>query len=234
MLKQAYNRQIKTFIKAYINHITKVEFFLVFTTTYKESMTVENYQARFRGAGLVPFDLQAVLSKLDVKLRTPTPSRPSTADSIPWVSQTPSNPTKVLSQTTFVWNQISCHQRSSPTLLFETVKALAKGIERMAHEMILLSAEVRTLRAANEAFSKRCRAKKARVRQGGTLIVEDVQDIIAQKDVDKQVRRDVRATKGSRGEGQPSRRHCGTCGKAGHNTRTCQEDVNISSTLDST
>jgi hypothetical protein len=168
-------------------------------------MTVENCQAGFREAGLVPFDPQVVLSKLDVKLRTPTPSTPSTANSDPWVSQTPSNPTEALSQTTLVRNWISCHQGSSPTLLFETVRALAKGTERIAYEMTLLSAEVRTLRAANEALSKRRRAKKARIRQVGALTVEDAQDIITQKDVDEQVRRDVRAAGGSREEGQPSR-----------------------------
>jgi hypothetical protein len=233
VLKRAYSRQIETFIKAHINHITKVEFFLAFVAAYKESITAQNAQAGFRGAGLVPFDPQAVLSKLDVKLRTPTPSRPSTANSHPWVSQTPSNPTEALSQTTLVRNRIARHQGSSPTPLFETVAALAKGTERMAHEMTLLSAEVRTLRAANEALSKRRRAKKARVRQGGALTVEDAQDIIAQKDVDEQVRRDVRAAGGSRKEGQPSRRHCGICGKAGHNTRTCQEAVDISSSSDS-
>jgi hypothetical protein len=43
----------------------------------------------------------------------------------------------------------------------------------MAYEMTLLSTEVRTLRAANEALSKRRRAKKSRVRQGGTLTVEN-------------------------------------------------------------
>jgi hypothetical protein len=75
-----------TFIKAYINYITKVEFFLAFTAAYKESMTAQNCQAGFRRAGLVPFDPQAVLSKLDVKLRTPTPSRPSSANTSPWVS----------------------------------------------------------------------------------------------------------------------------------------------------
>jgi hypothetical protein len=48
----------------------------------------------------------------------------------------------------------------------------------MAHEMTLLLAEVRTLRAANKALSKRRRAKKTRIRQGGALIVEDAQDII--------------------------------------------------------
>jgi hypothetical protein len=229
-----YGLQIETFIKAYINHITKVEFFLAFTAAYKESITVENYQARFCRAGLVPFDPQAVLSKLDVKLRTPTPSRPSTANSNPWVSQTPSNPTEALSQTTLVRNRISCHQGSSPTPLFETVRALVKGTERIAHEMTLLSAEVRTLRAANKALSKRCRAKKARVRQGGALTVEDAQDIIAQKDVDEQVRRDVLAAEGSREEGQLSRRRCRTCRKASHNIRTCQEDIDTSSISNST
>ena len=44
----------------------------------------------------------------------------------------------------------------------------------MAHEITLLSAKVRTLRVANKALSKRRRAKKARVRKGGALIVEDI------------------------------------------------------------
>jgi DDE superfamily endonuclease len=42
ILKQAYNRQIEIFIKAYINYITKVEFFLAFIVVYKESITTEN------------------------------------------------------------------------------------------------------------------------------------------------------------------------------------------------
>ena len=71
------------------------------------------------------------------------------------------------------------------TLLFKTVKALAKGIERLVYKNTLLSTKVRILRAANKALSKRRRAKKTRVRQGGALIVEDVQDILAQEDVDK-------------------------------------------------
>ena len=98
---------------------------------------------------------------------------------------------------------------------------MAKGIERIAYEITLLSAKVRTLRAVNEALSKRRRAKKARVRQGSVLTIEDTQDIILQKDVDKQVRRDVRAAGGSRKEGQPSKRHYRICEKASYNTRTC-------------
>ena len=36
ILKRAYGRQIKTFIKAYINYIIKVKFFLAFIVVYKE------------------------------------------------------------------------------------------------------------------------------------------------------------------------------------------------------
>ena len=84
-----------------------MEFFLAFIVAYKESMTAQNAQAGFRGAGLVPFNPQAVLSKLDVKLRTLEPSRPSTATALPWVSQTPLNPTEALLQTTLVRNRIA-------------------------------------------------------------------------------------------------------------------------------
>ena len=51
--------------------------------------------------------------------------------------------------------------------------------------------------------------------------------------MDKQVRRDLRAEGGIRKEGQPSGRRYGTCGKAGHNTRTCQEVIDISDLSDS-
>ena len=39
VLKRAYRRQIETFIKAHINYISKVEFFLIFKVAFIESMT---------------------------------------------------------------------------------------------------------------------------------------------------------------------------------------------------
>jgi hypothetical protein len=180
VLKRIYRRQIETFIKACINHITKVEFFLAFHAAYNQSIITQNAKAGFRGAGLVPFNPQVVISKLDVKLRTPTPTRLPSIDADAWVSQTPQNPTEALLQTNLVKNRIAYYQGSSPTPIFQTVVALAKGTERLAYKVTLLSAEVRTLRAANKALSKRRRAKKARVRQGGVLIIRDAQEILAQ------------------------------------------------------
>ena len=109
VLKRIYRRQIETFIKAHINHITKVEFFIAFYAAYNQSITTQNAKAGFRGAGLVPFDPQVIISKLDIKLRTPTPTGPPSIDADPWVSQMPRNPIDALLQTTLVKNRIVQH-----------------------------------------------------------------------------------------------------------------------------
>ena len=61
----------------------KTEFFIAFQTVYNKTMILKNIKARFCGAGLVPFDLQAVISRLDIRLRTSisTGFPPAEADS---------------------------------------------------------------------------------------------------------------------------------------------------------
>jgi hypothetical protein len=83
MLKRMYSQQIKGFMKAHIHHITKVKFLTAFKTAYPQLIIVQNAQAGFRGAGLIPFDPQVVILKLDIKLRTPTPTSPPSGDANP-------------------------------------------------------------------------------------------------------------------------------------------------------
>lgn len=187
VLKQSYSREIKTFIQAHINHITKVKFFIVFKAVYQQSLTIENAQARFSRASLVPFLPEIVLGRLDIRLQTLTLTLPSSEEANLWVSQTPCNPTNALSQTTLVKSCIASYQGSSPTPIFETVAVLAKGTEILAHENTLLATKVCTLRKANEALSKCQRAKKTCLYQRGALTIEDAHNIIAQKEVDKQI-----------------------------------------------
>jgi hypothetical protein len=72
-LKRAYSREVKALIRYYINYITKLEFLPAFKAAYDQLFTSANICSAFRGAGLVPLLPDAVLSKLDVQLRTPTP-----------------------------------------------------------------------------------------------------------------------------------------------------------------
>jgi hypothetical protein len=101
------------------------------------------------------------------------------------------------------------------------------------YEVVLLKARVKELESANEALSKRQKAKKSRIRAGGPLNIYDAIDIITDKDVQEQLIEEIRV-----GGGRPKRapagpRHCSTCGKTGHNARTCQEDVEMDEELDS-
>ena len=51
------------------------------------------------------------------------------------------------------------------------------------HEVALLRTEVSALRKANKGLSKRRRAKKTHIRLGGSLTVQEAQDLLNQKAV---------------------------------------------------
>lgn len=100
------------------------------------------------------------------------------------------------------------------------------------HEVALLGAENETLREANSSLEKRRKAKKTRLRQGGTLRIGEAQDLLDQKDVDMQLGEETRTRGGCAMRMQPRERRCGTCGNTGHNARTCKLDVGASGESD--
>ena len=191
-------------------------------------MTESNNKGGFRGAGLVPFDPEAVVSKLDIKLRTRTPTGPPSVTADPWYSQTLQNPVEAVSQSEYIKNRITRHQGSSPTQILTAIDQLAKGTQALAHSVTLMAAEIRILQKANEALSKRRRAKKTRVRLGGSLTIGDAQDLLVQKEVQEQVERETRKNGGRRTRTETAPGRCGKCRKPGHNARTCQKDVETS------
>jgi hypothetical protein len=219
-LKKAYGRQAENLMRNRINHITKLEFLPCFIAAFKDAITESNIQGGFRGAGLVPLDAEAVISKLDVRLRTPTPP---TTDVAPWVSKTPSNTLEFGSQSTLIRERIQRHVDSSPTYMVEAVEKLAKGAEMMAHSLVLMSNQVKELQAANEAASRRKSRKRKRIQAEGTLIAEEgvrlttIKEFAARSNGKK-------AKKSARAEGSElTQRRCRRCGEAGHNSRTCKQ-----------
>lgn len=71
-LKKVYRRQIESLARNHINHITKLEFLPAFKAAFDELIIEKNICASFRGVGLMPYNPDAVLSKLNVQLRTPS------------------------------------------------------------------------------------------------------------------------------------------------------------------
>jgi hypothetical protein len=78
-LKDVYRGLIAAKAKADVNYINKLNFLKAFPeacTTVFKSETIQN---SFAGAGIVSFNLERVLKKLGIQLKTPSPpgSRPS-------------------------------------------------------------------------------------------------------------------------------------------------------------
>ncbi|APA13179.1 hypothetical protein sscle_10g079490 [Sclerotinia sclerotiorum 1980 UF-70] len=187
-------------------------------------------KAGFRRTGLIPFDPQAILSKLDIRIHTPTPPP---FDLNLWISQTLHNPIEALSQSTLVKSRMARHQSSSPTPIFEIILALAKGTKRLVYENTLLNAENHTLQKANEVLSKRRHAKKTQSHQGGVLTEQETTDILSQQEIDIQIQYDERQNGGNSNRESSTSRCCSKCGKTGHNSRTCQNSIIDPRLLDS-
>jgi len=91
------------------------------------------------------------------------------------------------------------------------------------HEVALLRTEVSALRKANKGLSKRRRAKKTRIRLGGSLTVQEAQNLLDQKAVGEQLAQEGRRNGSGAGGSRTKIQYCGVCGKPGHNARTCKE-----------
>ncbi|EFQ94656.1 hypothetical protein PTT_07584 [Pyrenophora teres f. teres 0-1] len=118
-----------------ISYTTKIEFLLCFKAAFDATISKSNILGGFRGASLVPLNLEAVISKLDLRLRTP--SQPPAKDT-PWQSQTPSNTLEFGSQLKLIRERIQRYIDSSLTSMVNTLEKLSKGAEIAVHQLVLV------------------------------------------------------------------------------------------------
>ena len=78
-LKHAYRHQVEICMQLGRNHIDKLDFLEAFKPARAAALNLSNIYSGFAAAGLVPFNPERVLSRLQLKLRTPTPPASETA-----------------------------------------------------------------------------------------------------------------------------------------------------------
>jgi hypothetical protein len=211
-LKRAYGDEINSLARYGTKQIKKEAFLPAFKAAFEKAITKDNIFAGFRGAGLVPHDPEAVILKLDVVLRTPTPPKP---EDTPWESKTPSNLREVEAQSTLVRERVQLHRDSPVSPLLKAIDQLNKGVAKMGHETVLMRQEMAGLRKAVEIATEVKGRKRKYIRTAETLTVGEIADLIAEKEG------------GGQKEGGESlkrvrtQRRCRRCGETGHNARTC-------------
>jgi hypothetical protein len=221
-LKRAYSREVESLIRHHINHITKLEFLPAFKAAFDRTFTSANICSAFQGAGLVPLQPDAVLSKLDVQLRTSTPA---TLPEAPWEAHTPSNVRELEAQSTLIRNRVRQHKSSSPASIIEAIDQLKKGAEVMMLSAELMRDRIASLERANEAASRRKQRKRKRLQHQGVLTKGSGEDLLAQREADQQIACEERQGGEQSGLSRQALARCTRCRETGHNSRTCKKDT---------
>jgi DDE superfamily endonuclease len=68
VLKRLYGRQVEQLIHNRVNHIDKQDFLEVYYTARIETMNQANIQSSFAAIGVLPYNLERVLAKLNTRL----------------------------------------------------------------------------------------------------------------------------------------------------------------------
>lgn len=220
-LKVAYKRQIEGLMRNRVTHIDKESFLPAASNAFRSAFTKSNIKSGFRATGLVPFEPNAVLSKLDIRPATSSPSPSITSG---WESRTPLNHADLAAQSNLITGRINRHQNSSPTPITSAIEQFLRGAHNMAAKMTFLQDKCTQLERTNEMLSKRRRRKQKRLQTGGTITASDGQDMVAQLELNAQIEAETRAGRRNADGSIRQRRRCGTCGETGHNSRTCTNE----------
>ena len=161
-LKRKYRSLILGLARSHILYIDKMTFLPAFQDAFNACIIESNAIGSFRGAGLVLFDLEAVLSTLTYRPRTPTPP---TTNTITWQSKTPSNSLELGSQSKLISTKLG----SSPSSMKDNINQLIKGATQVVYQAKLIKGQVNTLKKALEEATKRKSRKRKRIQDSGIL-----------------------------------------------------------------
>jgi hypothetical protein len=220
-LKRAYTYELERLVRSHVRHVTELEFLPAFKAVFYQVFTETNICAGFRGAGLVPFNPDAVLSKLDVAVRTPSP--PASPEPT-WVSKTPTNERELEAEASLLRGLIQESHGSSPSIM-EPLERLIKGAMQIMHKYVLLKERVAALEKINEDLTKREGRGRERIQKRGTFKVVKGARKTAQKAATRYVVGERRQGAAQSGVNRQAVGRCSRCKKPGHNSRTCKKDT---------
>jgi hypothetical protein len=221
-LKVSYGAQIENRMRLGINHISKDEFLPAYYQAHIQAITEKNVRSSFLATGLVPFDPERVLSRLNPIVRTPSPV--PTEGSSSWESKTPQTLKDIKRQGKHIQEQRRLRTNTSRSPSDTAFQQLLKGFEVAVHERAILQAEVAALRAENNHQKRKRAQRRTIVAKGGTLTVGEAQDKIYIPQLEQQIQRELPQPEPRTTEAEPSKRaprQCSLCASTAHTARTC-------------
>ena len=167
VLKRLYGRQIEGYMRNGLNHIDKADFLEAYYTAHIQSISLANIQSSFAATGLVPYDPERVLLKLNTQFKTPTPPSTSYANTPiqPWTFETPHNTAQLQLQANAI------KHTALPTPTNRALDQLIKGCQLAMNSAVLLAQENRQLWHENTRQKKKRAKKRTFIARGGVLTI---------------------------------------------------------------
>jgi len=222
VLKQSYRRQIENLMQVEINHIDKSDFLPAYFIARTEALTSNTVRSGFAAAGLVPYDPEQVLSKLNSYLQMLTSPPPPPIEQAPWVPEMPHNIQELESQAKAIGDFVQRRTAGSSSPTDRAIRQLVKGCQIAMHSAVLLADENRKLRTANERQIKKKAVQRSYIAKRSVLTVQEGLNrsaIVNTEPTDQ-------STSGVEEQQTRALRTCSMCKSLEHTARTCPLNFN--------
>jgi hypothetical protein len=139
-LKRAYGGLVEAKMRLGYNHIDKLDFLNTYPTAHRTVFTPQNIQSGFAAAGILPFEPQRVLDKLNISMGTPTPPSSREGGSIASsLLATPHTAHQLLKKASLVKKMLWQRSKSPSLPLKRTFNELLKGCELIMHQAVFIA-----------------------------------------------------------------------------------------------
>jgi hypothetical protein len=181
VLKRAYGKCVEDIMRRGQNHIDKLDFLDAFPTARIEAFKAKTIKNSFSATGLVPYDPNRVISKLNIRLHTPTPPPSRGSQSSAWEPKTPSNYKQLQKQAESIKKLLKQRSKSPPSPLNSAIDQLLKGCQITMQSAAFLARENELLRARHEKIKQKKARSKLQIAAPEGLSVAELREL-AQND----------------------------------------------------
>jgi hypothetical protein len=222
VLKRAYSKVVEAQARLNRVRLDKTDFLEAYRTARTDAFKPETILNSFTGAGIIPFDPQHVISKLDVRLITPPrPISCGSDSSRIFTTRTPQIVKEVRRQASSI-RKIAI---DDPQSLGDALNQMEKGCQLAIHGFTIARQQITELLVANAKVTRKKRRNKTQIAHDGSLLVQEaISRIGGEREVEEarsdQADRALPALN-STNERHPQR--CSICKTPGHKRNRCPE-----------
>jgi len=220
-LKHVYGHQVEICMQLEHNHIDKLNFLKAFKPARAAALSSLNIHSGFAAAGLVSYDPERVLSRLQLKLRMSTSPASETAITACQTPKTPYTVAQLAQEYNTIKELLKRRSKSPPSPTDQALKRMVKGYQMTMHNAALMTSEIKDLRVMSAHQKRKREAPRSYIASGGVLTAEEGQEQVKRAQIaDEAVLNKVSAQAFGRA---PSR--CSMCSSLEHNARVCPTRV---------